>query len=170
MRLVIRDMVPSDGKAVVKIYGEGIATGHATFQDDPGTWVNWDEGHMKECRITATLNEEVVGWAGLSTVSNRCVYQGIAEVSIYIANSAKGKGIGKALMEALIEASEDAGIWTLQASIFEENQTSIKLHEQFGFKVLGVREKVGKMTFGDCAGQWRDTTIMERRSKIIGID
>ena len=170
VRTVIRDMVPSDGNRVVSIYGEGIATGQATFQDEPGTWVSWDEGHMRECRMVATINEEVVGWAGLSNVSNRCVYRGIAEVSVYIADSVKGKGIGKALMETLIEASEEANIWTLQASIFEENQASIKLHKYFGFRKVGVRERIGKMTFGPNASEWRDTTIMERRSKVVGVD
>ncbi len=170
MRIVIRDMVPSDGKKVVAIYGEGIATGQATFQDNPGTWVDWDEGHMREGRLVATIDEQVVGWAGLSNVSNRCLYRGIAEVSVYIADSAKGKGIGKALMEALIEASEEANIWTLQSSIFEENQASISLHEVFGFRKMGVRERIGKMTFGPNAGEWRDTTIMERRSKVVGVD
>lgn len=170
MTVEIREMQIGDSDQVIAIYGAGIATGHATFQDDPGDWQRWDEGHMAECRLVALIDDIVVGWAGLSGVSNRCVYRGIAEVSIYIADRAKGQGVGKALMAALVKASEAVDIWTLQSSIFEENQPSIKLHEAFGFRKMGVREKIGKMTFGPNVGQWRSTTIMERRSNVAGVD
>ncbi len=170
MAVEIREMLASDGNTVVAIYGQGIVTGHATFQEDSSDWQHWHEGHLPECRLVAVVDGAVVGWAGLSAVSNRCVYRGIAEVSIYIADKAKGQGVGKALMAALIAASETADIWTLQSSIFAENTASIKLHESYGFRIMGIREKIGKMTYGPMIGHWRDTTIMERRSKVVGID
>ena len=125
---------------------------------------NGMRGIWKACRLVARANDQVVGWAALSPVSSRCVYAGVAEESIYIASSARGQGVGKKLLAALVEASEQAGLWTLQTGIFPENQVSIHLHEQCGFRVLGMREKVGQMD-----GVWRDVVFLERRSQVVGV-
>ena len=166
--LTIRAMTDKDGDAVVAIYQEGIETGHATFADEAGSWDDWNSGHITECRLVAELNGEVVGWAGLSATSSRCVYRGVAEVSVYVSAAARGNGAGRALLSALIQASEDENIWTLTAGIFPENVGSIKVHASHGFKVLGTRERLGKMTHGPLAGRWRDVTYLERRSVIAG--
>ena len=150
--------------AVADIYLQGIATGLATFQTEATDWETWDKSHLPNCRIGAAEDGEIKGWAALSPVSSRCVYAGVAEVSIYIAANSRGKGIGKFLFLKLIEESEAAGIWTLQSGIFSDNTGSIKLHEQCGFRVIGYREKIGKKD-----GVWKDNIIMERRSKIIGL-
>ncbi len=150
--------------AVTKIYLEGIATGHATFQTQAPTWGNWDKSHLPFCRLAAFENGEMLGWAALSPVSARCVYVGVAEVSIYVASSVRGKGIGKILFAQLIKESEENGMWTLQSAIFPENESSIKLHEGMGFRKIGYREKIGKMN-----DVWIDNVIMERRSKIVGV-
>jgi phosphinothricin acetyltransferase len=150
---------------VKKIYEEGIATGNATFQSAAPTWEEWDTSHVKSSRIVAVIDNEVVGWAALTPVSGRCVYAGVGEVSVYVSGSARGKGVGKALLQELIRASEEDGFWTLTAGIFPENEASLKIHRQAGFKVLGVRERIGKLN-----GTWRDTVLLERRSTIVGID
>lgn len=150
--------------AVADIYLQGIATGIATFQTESTDWETWDKNHLHNCRIAAIEDGEIKGWAALSPVSSRCVYAGVAEVSIYIAANSRGKGLGKYLMLKLIEESEAAGIWTLQSGIFSENTASIKLHEQCGFRVIGYREKIGKKD-----GVWKDNIIMERRSKVVGL-
>lgn len=161
----IRELKPEDWDAVKLIYEEGIATGNATFQTSAPTWEEWNTSHLSTCRLVATENSEVVGWAALTPVSSRCVYAGVAEVSIYVQPAKSGKGIGRALMASLIGLSEKDGIWTLQAGIFPENTASIRLHENAGFRILGVREKIGKQH-----GIWRDTVLMERRSRTIGQD
>ena len=160
----IENMQPAHWPPVKEIYEEGIATGNATFQTTAPGWEEWDTGHLKNSRLVAIDNADVVGWAALTPVSGRCVYAGVAEVSVYVAAAARGKGIGKKLLQALIESSEKNNLWTLQAGIFPENKSSIKIHEACRFRIVGVREKIGKMN-----GTWRDTMLLERRSAITGI-
>jgi len=165
MNYVIDSMRQQDWEQVLAIYAEGIATGLATFETNLPDWQQWDAGHLPLCRFVARENEHVLGWAALSPVSRRQVYAGVAEVSVYIAAAARGRGIGNALMVTLVEASEANGLWTLQSSIFPENVASIKLHVNHGFRELGRRERVAKLH-----GEWRDTVLMERRSQIVGTD
>lgn len=150
---------------VKQIYESGIATGIATFETTAPGWEKWNDGHLTFARLVAVDNNEVVGWAALSPVSSRCVYGGVAEVSVYVADKHKGKGIGKLLLQKLIKESESNGIWTLQAGIFTDNAASVKLHEKVGFRVIGHREKIGKLN-----DIWKDNYILERRSKIVGIE
>lgn len=131
----------------------------------PPSWQEWDNAHLKICRIIATENNEVLGWAALTPVSSRCVYAGVAEVSVYVAANARGKNIGSLLLQALINESEQNGIWTLQSGIFPENKASISMHEKNGFRIIGYRERIGKM-----GNVWRDNISLERRSNKIGID
>jgi phosphinothricin acetyltransferase len=161
----IVDLKASHYLAVREIYEHGIATGNATFQTEAPAWEEWDRGHLATCRLVA-LDEDgkVTGWAALTPVSGRCVYAGVAEVSIYIHPDFQGEGIGKKLLEELIRQSEAHTFWTLQAGIFPENKASLKLHEQLGFRKIGYREKIGKMK-----NVWRDTVLLERRSKKVGI-
>jgi phosphinothricin acetyltransferase len=149
---------------VVRIYLAGIATKNATFETQAPSWETWDASHRKDCRLAAKLGNDIVGWAALSHVSSRSVYAGVAEVSIYIDAKYRKQGIGTALMTALVQESEAEGIWTLQAGIFPENIGSIELHKKHGFRILGVREKIGMMD-----GRWRDIAFLERRSKKVGI-
>jgi L-amino acid N-acyltransferase YncA len=156
----------ADWSAVRAIYAEGIATGNATFETELPEWGKWNSAHRKDCRLVAreTCQASVVlGWAALSPVSGRRVYAGVAEVSVYIAAAARGRGIGKALLHALIEESERAGVWTLQAGIFPENIASLKLHKSVGFREVGIRHRIGKL--GDT---WRDVLLLERRSANVG--
>ena len=161
--LTIGKMKPEDWEAVRSIYQEGLATGHATFETNAPEWEDWDKSHLCDCRLVARREGRVVGWAALSSVSSRYVYRGVAEVSIYIGAAARGKGVGKVLLQALIEEAERAGIWTLQAGIFPENVASIVLHKACGFREVGVRERIGQMN-----GVWREVVLMERRSKVVG--
>jgi L-amino acid N-acyltransferase YncA len=163
--VMIRSMDDSDRERVLSIYEEGIRTGNATFETSAGSWEQWDAGHLKSPRLVAESAEEVVGWAALSPVSGRCVYGGVAEVSVYVSSAARGKGIGVALLTRLTEESEKHNIWTLQAGIFPENEASIKIHEKAGFRTVGIREKLGKMD-----GRWRDVVLMERRSEKVGVE
>jgi phosphinothricin acetyltransferase len=156
-------MAEQDWGAVRRIYAEGIATGNATFETAVPEWEQWNAGHLQVCRLIARSSEEVLGWAALSPVSKRAVYAGVAEVSIYVAEYARWKGIGSALLGALIEASEREGIWMLQAGIFPENVASIELHKRHGFRLVGTREQIGRIE-----GCWRDVALMERRSRVIG--
>lgn len=156
-------MRPEDWPAVRAIYLEGIATGNATFEQAAPEWNKWDAGHIAGGRIVARSQGDVLGWAALSAVSSRCVYAGVAEISIYIAERARGRGVGRQLMSRLIAGSEEAGIWTLQAGVFPENVASIALHERMGFRIVGKRERLGQMN-----GRWRDVVLMERRSAIVG--
>jgi L-amino acid N-acyltransferase YncA len=158
-------MLPTHWEAVKTIYEEGIATGHATFQTSAPGWDEWDAAHLPTARLVAVENDTVLGWAALTPVSGRCVYAGVAEVSVYIGAAARGKGLGKQLLNALVAASEAAGLWTLQAGIFPENAASIAIHEACGFRIMGTRERIGQMH-----GQWRDTALLERRSKVVGTD
>jgi L-amino acid N-acyltransferase YncA len=164
MDLRIVDMANEDWPTVREIYAEGIATGNATFETVVPDWPKWDSGHHKKCRLLARDDREIVGWAALSPVSSRQVYAGVSEVSIYVAGSARGRGVGKALLNALIEASERSGIWTLQAGIFPENVASVQLHKSCGFREVGLRQRVGQL-----AGVWRDVCLLERRSRSVGV-
>ena len=162
---MIDNLKPSDWEQVRTIYLDGIATGHATFETSAPDWAKWHADHLTEPRLVYREGEKIWGWAALSPVSGRCVYAGVAEVSVYVAQDSRGRGIGRALMSALVTRSEQAGIWTLQAGVFPENRASIELHLRCGFREVGVREKVGQL-----AGVWRNVVLLERRSKVAGID
>ena len=164
-KLSIRPMIAIDWDSVAKIYEEGIATGFATFETKIPSYESWDASHMEKCRLVAELNGKIIGWAALSPVSSRCVYGGVAEVSVYISKDARGQGVGKQLLKNLIIESEREGLWTLQSGIFPTNTGSIKLHEAVGFRHIGKRERVGKLN-----GQWIDNVLFERRSQVVGID
>lgn len=163
-RLVVEPLDVSHWPAIRAIYLEGIATGNATLEASAPEWAEWDAGHLTAARLVARAGKEVVGWAALSPVSSRCVYGGVAEVSIYVAGAARGRRIGRALLTELIEASEQAGIWTLQSGVLIENEASLRLHEQCGFRRVGTRERIGQ----DAAGRWRDVVLLERRSTTVG--
>ncbi|TMU54713.1 GNAT family N-acetyltransferase [Flagellimonas algicola] len=161
----IRTMKPSDWEQVSQIYLEGIATGFATFEQLIPSYEAWDNAHVEQCRLVAETNEEIHGWAALSSVSGRCVYGGVGEVSVYVSAKSRGMGVGRLLMESLITASEAVGYWTIQSGIFPENEASINLHKKVGFRFIGKRERVGKIN-----GVWKDNLLFEKRSKTIGID
>ncbi|MGO9635319.1 MAG: N-acetyltransferase family protein [Steroidobacteraceae bacterium] len=151
------------------IYQVGIDTGHATFASSaPATWAAWQQDHLKELSLVALKDGTVVGWAALAPVSERCVYAGVAEVSVYVAARSQGQGVGRELLSALIERSEARDIWTLQAGIFTENAASAALHQALGFELVGLRRRIGKMSYGPFSGQWRDVLLFERRSNRIG--
>ncbi|HKG56273.1 MAG TPA: GNAT family N-acetyltransferase [Candidatus Limnocylindrales bacterium] len=164
--IAIDVMAPADWPAVRAIYEEGIATGTATFETDSPSWEQWDAAHREECRFVARRDGDVVGWIALSRVSKRHVYRGVAEVSVYVAAAARGSGIGRALFDALIPASEAAGVWTIQAGVIADNERSLRLHQRAGFRRVGVRERFGR----DRDGQWRDVVLLERRSAVVGGD
>jgi len=155
-------MTPGDWEQVRTIYLEGVHEGNSTFETEAPSWEAWDEAHHKSPRLVMRVGDHVLGWAALSPVSKRRVYSGVAEVSVYVTGRARGKGIGRALLDALIDKSEESGIWTLQASIFPENVASIELHLQCGFREVGRRDSIAMLT-----GVWRDTILFERRSKRI---
>jgi L-amino acid N-acyltransferase YncA len=174
-------MLPNHWPAVREIYCEGIATGNATFETEIPDWKKWDGSHREDCRLVAdetfepknTADElvavglqglNILGWAALSPVSTRRVYRGVAEVSVYVAASERGRGVGRALLQELVQESELNGIWTLQAGIFPENTASIALHKSCGFREVGVRRRVGQL--GDT---WRDVLLLERRSAVVGV-
>jgi len=156
-------MRAEDWGAVEAIYREGIATGNATFETETPSWEQWDARHLQIARLVVRDEEGVCGWGALSPVSMRRVYAGVAEVSVYVAERARGRGFGKVLLEGLIRESERHGIWTLQAGIFLENAASVRLHAACGFRAVGRRERVGMLR-----GVWRDTVLMERRSAVVG--
>ena len=158
-------MTEKDWDEVAKIYIQGINTKNATFEKACPDWSTWDKNHRSDCRLVARQLGNIIGWAALSNVSGRCVYSGVFEVSIYIESSFQGQGIGQKLMERLIIESEKSNVWTLQAGIFPENKSSISLHQKNGFKIVGTRDKIGKMD-----NKWRDVILLERRSTKIGID
>ncbi len=159
----IRPLVAADWPAVERIYAAGIATGNATFETTTPSWEDWDRAHHPFARLVAVDGGEVVGWAAMSPVSRRPAYAGVAEHSIYIDPARQRRGIGRALLAALIAESEANGIWTIQTSIFPENQASVVLHERAGFRVVGRRERIGQQN-----GVWRDTLLLERRSGRVG--
>lgn len=150
---------------VRQIYLEGIASGHATFETDAPPWEQWNVSHLTHSRFVASADGTVTGWAALSPVSNRCVYGGVAEVSVYIGRDHRGCGIGRTLLDALVRSSEQNGIWTLQAGVFPENEGSVRLHLACGFREVGRRDRIGKMN-----DAWRDTLLLERRSTVVGVD
>jgi len=154
---------PGDWEQVRAIYVEGIATGHATFETGAPQWEKWDSEHLARARLVARDGPAILGWAALCPVSGRCVYAGVTEVSVYVAASARNRGVGRALLEGLIRASEAEGIWTLQAGVFPENASSLALHRRCGFREVGRRERLGKL--GDT---WRDVILLERRSRTVG--
>jgi phosphinothricin acetyltransferase len=156
----VRPLVRDDWRAVQSIYEQGIRGGDATFETEAPGWPEWDRAHS--LRLVAEAGGEVVGWAALSPVSERCVYGGVAEDSVYVADSAQGRGVGRALLEALVRRAESDGVWTIQAGIFPENESSIALHQRCGFRVVGTRERIGKHH-----GVWRDVVLMERRSEEV---
>jgi L-amino acid N-acyltransferase YncA len=169
MQITIHPMIETDWPVVAQIYQQGIDTGNATFATcPPGSWQEWCQGKINECSLVAKDGDSIQGWAALSPVSNRYVYKGVAEVSLYVAASERGKGVGQALMIALIATSEANGFWTLQTGIFPENSGSLRLHLNNGFILLGFRERLGLMTFGPFEGKWRDVAFLERRSKTVG--
>ncbi len=164
--MILRAMTADDWVSVRSIYEEGIATENATFETESPDWETWDAGHIKSCRVVGLDDGgKVVGWAALTPVSSRCVYAGVAEVSVYVAQSARGQGFGRLLLQRLVKDSEAAGIWTLQSGILAENEASIRLHLTCGFRLVGKRERLGKLN-----KQWRDVVLMERRSKKVGVE
>jgi phosphinothricin acetyltransferase len=158
----VRDLLPLDWEEVAAIYREGIATGVASFETEPPSWEAWDAAH-RDIRVVAELDGRVAGWCALSPTSERRCYRGVAEESVYVASWAQGRGVGRALLEEVIARSEDAGIWTLQAGIFPENKASLRLHLGCGFRLVGVRERLGEAN-----GEWRDVLLLERRSEVVG--
>lgn len=165
VKIQIRGLGEADWPAVRAIYLEGIATNHATFETEAPAWEAWDAAHLPAPRLVAISDERVIGWAALGRISTRAVYAGEAEVSIYVANGARGLGVGRGLLQTLVADSETNDIWTLQANIFPENTASVRLHKSCGFREVGRRERIGKMK-----GVWRDTILLERRSDKVGID
>lgn len=162
-RVAVDSMVEADWPQVAAIYQEGIDTRLATFETAVPPWETWDAAHIAAGRLVARGDGRVLGWAALSPVSNRCVYAGVAEVSVYVAAAARGRGVGRALLTALVTSAEAAGLWTLQAGIFRENAASIALHEACGFRIVGYRERLGQLN-----GVWHDVILMERRSPVVG--
>lgn len=163
--MTIEPMSASDWPEVAAIYAEGITTGDATFEQAVPEWADWDVNHLPECRLVARDDAgRILGWAALSPVSERCVYEGVAEVSVYVSSGARRGGLGRTLLERLIGASEEAGLWTLQAGIFPENEGSLAIHLALGFRVVGLRERLGMLN-----GRWRDVMLLERRSSVTGI-
>lgn len=160
----IEPMREADWPVVADIYRQGIESGHATFEPEVPSREAWDRGHLEAGRLVAREGDRVLAWAALSPVSDRCVYGGVAEVSVYVDRGAQGRGLGRRLLEALVEASEAAGIWTLQAGIFPENEASLAIHRRCGFRVVGRRERLGRL-----AGEWRDVILLERRSTAVGV-
>lgn len=164
MDLIIDEMHDEDWAQVRAIYTEGIATGQATFETQAPEWRVWNESHLGFGRLAARDGGAVVGWSALSQVSDRCAYSGVAEVSVYVGREWQGRGVGRSLLEALIAASEEKGIWTLQAGVFPENSASVELHKRCGFREVGRRERLGKLN-----GVWRDVLLLERRSSLVGL-
>jgi len=160
----IEPMADTDGPAVLEIYGQGIASGIATFETVVPEWRAWTGSHRRDCRFVARLDGRVVGWTALARYSSREVYAGVAWESVYVDASARGNGVGAALLQALIPASEAAGIWSLIAGVQAENAASLALHERAGFRRIGVQERIGR----DAVGRWRDVVLLERRSVSVG--
>jgi L-amino acid N-acyltransferase YncA len=164
MEITLAALRPADWEQVRTIYLEGLATGAATFQTEAPEWAGWNAGHLAHSRLGARAEGRLLGWAALSPTSQRACYAGVAEVSVYVAATARGLGVGTALLAALCETSERHGIWTLAASIFPENVASVRLHLQHGFREVGRRERIAQLH-----GNWRDTLLFERRSRRVGL-
>jgi len=158
----IRELRPDDWPAVRAIYEDGIRSGDATFETETPSWESWDDAHSA-LRLVAEQDGSVVGWAALSPVSGRCCYRGVGEVSVYVAEEARGVGLGRELLARLVERSEQSGYWTLSAGVFPENEASMRLHRSCGFREVGVRERLGEL-----GGVWRDVVLLERRSTLVG--
>jgi L-amino acid N-acyltransferase YncA len=161
--LTIEALTADDWPAVRAIFEDGIASGNATFETETPSWEAWDAAHLDGHRLVAREDGDVVGWAALAPISGRCVYAGVAEDSVYVAAGRQGRGLGRTLLSALVESSEAAGIWTLQAGVFPENRASLTLHFRHGFRVVGLRERMGQHR-----GVWRDVLLLERRSRVVG--
>ena len=159
--MVVRTMTPRDWPSVARIYAEGIATRNATFETGVPAWADWDAAHTAEHRWVAD-DGEALGWVACSRVSSRCVHAGVLELSVYVAEAARGRGVGSALLAALVRSTEAAEVWTLETGIFPENTASLALHARRGFRVIGTRERVGQMD-----GTWRDVVLLERRSAVV---
>ena len=162
--LIIRPMTGADAADVLRIFEEGMRTGMSSLETEVPDWPGWDASHLKKCRLVGIIAGKIAGWAALTPVSGRCVYGGVAEESVYVGESFRGVGIGVQLLNALNEASEKEGFWTLQAGIFAENRVSIRAHEKAGFRIVGTREKLGRRN-----GEWKDIVLMERRSGKVGV-
>jgi L-amino acid N-acyltransferase YncA len=165
MTLTVEEMLPRHWPEARAVYLEGVATGHATFETEAPEWDVWDESHLPFARLVALSGGRVAGWAALGRVSRREVYRGVAEVSVYVGAGFRGRGVGRRLLASLVEASERGGVWTLQAGIFPENAASLALHRACGFREVGRRERIGRL-----GGRWRDTLLLERRSRVVGAD
>jgi L-amino acid N-acyltransferase YncA len=164
----VRPLLAEDWPRVESIYAAGIATGHATFEAAPPSWAAFDAARLPDQRLVAVEDGQVLGWAAASAVSDRCVYAGVVEHSVYVDPAAGGRGIGRLLLAALAASTERAGIWTIQSGIFPENAASLRVHEAAGFRAVGTRQRVGRMTYGPLAGTWRDVVLVERRSAVVG--
>ena len=160
--LTIAELRPAHWPGVVRVFEEGIATGNATFETEAPTWEAWDSSHLAEHRLVALRGGDVVGWAAVSPVSDRCCYGGVVESSVYVAETARGQGVGRRLLEELIASTEAAGIWTIEAGMFPENKGSVRLHERVGFEIVGRRKRLGKLD-----DVWRDVLLLERRSESV---
>src|SRR5215210_6187963 len=160
--VTLRDLRPDDWPEVARVFEEGIRTGNATFETDVPSWETWDAAHLSEHRFVAERDGRIIGWIALAPVSSRCCYAGVAEVSAYVAEGARGHGIGAELLAAAVESSERAGIWTLQTGVFPENELSLGLLRRFGFRPLGTQERIGRLH-----GVWRDVVLLERRSEVV---
>jgi L-amino acid N-acyltransferase YncA len=156
--VLVRSLHPDDYPAVAAVFAEGIATGIATFETSVPSWEEWDAAHLAEHRFVAELDGEVAGWVAVVPYSRRAVYRGVGEESVYVAERARGCGVGRALLEAAIESARDGGLWTLQAGIFPDNTASLELHRRLGFREVGVRERIGQLD-----GVWRDVVLLELR-------
>jgi len=162
--VIVRPLRPEDWPQVEQIYRQGIEAGNATFESDPPTWEAFDAGKIRDARLVAVDGDNVIGWAAASPVSSRPAYRGVIEHSVYVGEAAQGRGVGRELLAAFLDAAEAAGYWTVQSSIFPENAASIALHEKHGFRTVGRREAIALMTYGPYKGQWRDTVLVEWRS------
>ena len=156
--MLVRPLEPEDYPAVADVFAEGIATGRATFETQVPTWEEWDAAHLPAHRFVAELDGEVAGWAAVVPYSRRAVYRGVGEESVYVAERARGRGAGRALLEAVIESAHDGGLWMLQAGIFPDNPASLELHRRLGFREVGTRERIGQLD-----GAWRDVVLLELR-------
>ena len=169
MAVTVRSLTATDWPAVRAIYAEGIATGNATFEAEPPSWEAFDQGKLPGHRFVAVGESgAVIGWIAVSPTSTRAVYRGVVEHSVYVAGAARRQGVGRRLLQELIASTEAAGIWTIQSSIFPENEPTIALHRTEGFRVIGTRERIAQMAYGPSAGRFRDTLLLERRSAITG--
>jgi L-amino acid N-acyltransferase YncA len=159
---VVRDLRPGDWAEVARVYAEGIATGNATFETEVPSWAAWDAAHLAGHRFLAERDGRALGWIALSPASRRPCYAGVAEISVYVAEAARGKGVGTELLAAVIAGADRDGLWTLQTSVFPENEASLALLRRFGFRTVGTRERIGRLQ-----GVWRDTVMVERRSEVV---